>query len=526
MTMISHRFSSLVGLLVLACMISPAQDTRGSITGRVADSTESLIPGARVEAHNVATGTVVSSVTNQAGSYDIPYLLPGVYRVSVLAKGFKRAVRDGLELRVNDRLNLNFSLEVGDVAESVQVTAEAPLLETATASTGKVMGQRQVTELPMVGGNPFYLSRLTVGVMSAEGRGNGQNPFDVGSSTTTIIVNGTRSGSSEVTLDGAPNMYNNTTAFGPPQDLVQEFKIFTAAYDASQGHAAGAVVNVSLKSGTNQLHGTGYYFDSRLRGRPWFLNRFLYDPRTGPVTDRKIQEATPGWLHLRWGATATGPVVLPKVYDGRNRSFWSFGYEGVKIRRETTFTGTVPTAEQRRGDLSALLRLGGNYQIFDPFTTVAAPNGRFSRTPLAGNIIPASRISPVAASLLSFYPDANSPGTADGRQNYFRIADDDRRWNSWLGRVDHNFSERHRVFVRLNSSSWDQKVLTIPTAASGNRNRRPGYGAVADDVYVFNPQLFLNLRYGFTYQNPNNTRSSQGFDLTSLGLPQNLVSEI
>ncbi|MGH9671931.1 MAG: TonB-dependent receptor domain-containing protein [Bryobacteraceae bacterium] len=513
-------------MLLLTTLCAVAQETRGSMTGRVVDSTDSIIPNARVEALNVATGTVVSSTTNDAGSYDILYLLPGVYRVTVQAQGFKRAVRDQIPLRVNDRLALNFTLEVGDVSESVQVTAEAPLLETSTASTGRVMGQRQVTELPVVGGNAFYLSRLSAGVLSAGGRGNGQNPFDTGSSTTTIVVNGTRSGSSEVTLDGAPNMYNNTTAYAPPQDLVQEFKIHTAAYDASQGHAAGAVVNVSLKSGTNQLHGSGYYFDSRLRGRPWFLNRFLYDPRTGPITDRKIQEATPGWLHLRWGATATGPVTLPRLYDGRNRTFWSFGYEGVKIRRETTFTGTVPAAEQRRGDFSALLRLGGQYQIYDPATTVPAASGRFSRSPLPGNLIPQSRIDPIASKILGFYPEPNSPGTADGRQNYFRIADDDRRWGSLLGRLDHNFSERHRAFLRLNSNSWENVVQQMPTAANGNTNRRPGYGLVFDDVYVFDPQLLLNVRYGLTFQNPSTRQLSQGFDLLTLGFPSRLVSQI
>ncbi|MEK7408710.1 MAG: TonB-dependent receptor [Acidobacteriota bacterium] len=517
----------MVGLLMVACA-SPAlaQESRGTIIGRVSDPSGAMAAGARIQAVNVATNAGAASVTNDQGNYEIPYLLPGTYRISVELAGFKKAVRDGIELRVNDRMTLDFALEIGDVAESVVVTGETPLLESATASIGMVMDERRATELPVVGGNAFYLARLAPGILSAEGRGNGQNPFDGGSATGTIIVNGTRSGSSEVTLDGAPNMFERSTAYAPPQDLVQEFRINTAAYDASLGHAAGAVTNVSLKSGGNALHGTGYLFDSRFRGRPWFLNRWLYDPTTGPITSRKIQEATPGWLHQRWGTTLTGPVVLPKIYAGRSRTFWSFGYEGVRVSRETTFTGTLPSLEQRKGDFSALLRLGAQYQVYDPMTIAPAPAGRFSRQPLAGNIIPASRLDPIAQKLLTYWPEPNQTGTADGRQNYFRIATDKRLWGSLLGRIDHNFSEKHRVFFRVNNNQWDQTVQQMPTIANGNTSGRPGYGLVADDVYVFNPQLLLNLRYGLTYQRPWASRLSQGFDLLSLGLPQRLLTEI
>ena len=502
------------------------QESRASITGRVADPTGAVIAGARVEAINVATNAGGASVTNEAGNFDVPYLLPGVYRLTVEMAGFKKSVRQGIELRVNDRANLAFTLEVGDVVESVVVTGEASLLETATSSVGMVMDERRINELPVVGGNAFYLARLSPGILSAGGRGNGQNPFDTGSATTTIIVNGTRSGSSEVTLDGSPNMFENQIAYAPPQDLVQEFRIHAAAYDASLGHAAGAVVNVSLKTGTNTLHGTGYLFDSRIRSIPWFLSRFLYDPNTGPITEQKRQQASPGWLHQRWGTTLTGPVILPRLYTGRNRSFWSFGYEGVRVRRETTFTGAVPTGRQRAGDFSGLLALGSRYQIYDPASIATAPNGRFSRQPLPGNIIPTARIHPLARNFLSFWPEANTPGTADGRQNYFRIAADNRLWGSLLGRLDHNFSANHRLFFRVTHNQWDQDVQQMPTIASGNINARPGYGFLLDDVYVFNPQLLLNLRYGLTYQNPSASRLSQGFDLLSLGFPQSLLAEI
>jgi Carboxypeptidase regulatory-like domain/TonB dependent receptor len=553
-----QKFLLIAVILLLPAVALSGQDTRGSITGRVTDVSGSIVHNARIEATNLGTGVTVSSVTNESGSYEIPYLLPGKYRIAAQAKGFTRLVQENIELQVNDRLNLNITLQVGNVTETITVTVGNTLVETATASVGNVINGRQASELPVVGGNAFYLARLSAGVLSAGGRGNGQNPFDGGSGTTTIIVNGTRSGSSEVTLDGVSNMLNNQTAFAPPQDLVQEFKINTAAYDASYGHAAGAVTNVSIKSGTKDLHGSTYYFDSRVRARPWFLNRFLYDPNTGPINERKFQEATPGWLHQRWGATMTGPVVIPKIHNGRQKAFWSFGYEGVYVQRETTFTGTVPTAKQREGDFSALLganlctnsagainNCGGAFttplmvtdnsgqslqaragMIYDPATIRAEPNGRFSRQAFAGNIIPVNRIDPVARAILAFYPEPNTPGANDGSQNFFRIAPDRRLWQAYIGRFDYNFSDTHRIFVRYNFNTFWNTSQRIPTEADGTRTERSGSGFVFDDVYVFNPQLLLNLRYGLTTQRPITKRFHQGFDLASLGFSDRLIEEI
>ncbi|MEK7403486.1 MAG: TonB-dependent receptor, partial [Acidobacteriota bacterium] len=480
--------------------------------------------GANVEAVNVASNTRAVSVTNESGNYELPYLLPGIYRVSVEMAGFKKAVRDQIELRVADRMTLDFTLELGNVAESVVVTGETPLLESATASIGMIMDERRISELPVVGGNPFYLARLSPGVLSSGGRSAG-NPMDQGAATG-IIVNGTRSESSEAMLDGMPNMSQRNTVFSPPQDLVQEFKIHAATFDASLGHAAGAVTNVSMKSGTNTLHGSAYGFDSRLRAVPWFTNRFIYDVRTGPITEEKKKRALEGWRHQRWGATLSGPVVLPRLFDGRSGTFWTFGYEGLYIMRNLGFTGTAPTAEQGRGDFSGLLALGSRYQIYDPATIQPAPAGRFRRQPLAGNIIPASRLDPMAQKLLTYWPAANQPGTSDGRQNYFRTQNINRYNRNMSGRLDHNFSENHRVFFRLNNNQHDNRAQTMPTIAVGNIIDRTGHGAVLDDVYVFNPQLLLNLRYGVTYNNQITSRFSQGFDLLSLGFPQSLLNEI
>jgi len=502
-----------------------AQESRGTIHGIVSDPSGALIPGAEVKVKNVDMGTVATATTNEAGQYEVPYLLPGIYDVTVQAQGFKAAVRRGIQLRVADRLELDFALELGEVTQSVVVTAETPLLDTSNANLGMVLYTQQVRDLPVVGGNPFYLARLTPGVWSTGGRYAG-NPMDQGAGTK-LVVDGTYN-TSEALLDGAPNVAQRNTVVSPPQDLVQEFKIQTLAYDASIGHTAGALTSVSIKAGANKLHGTGYFNESRWRAVPWFTNRWIYDPSTGPITKEKKESALQGWRHRRGGFTVTGPVYLPRVYDGRNRTFFSFGFEKLYIMRNLHGIYTVPTPEERKGDFSALLSAGSVYQIYDPFTTVPSPTkkGRFQRQPFPGNIIPTSRLDPIALKILGYYPEPNQAGTIDGRNNYFRTRDI-KRWNrTTIFRVDHNVSDKQRLFIRWDNSQHDNRSDTLPTEATRTILDRTGWGLVFDDVYTISPQTIVNLRYGLTYQNPYNCRGTQGFDLTTLGFSQSLVQEI
>ncbi|NOT59065.1 MAG: carboxypeptidase regulatory-like domain-containing protein, partial [Acidobacteria bacterium] len=303
-----------------------AQESRAVIVGRVTDASGAAVAGAKVTAKSLDTNVTTSSVCNAEGSFQLNYLQPGPYKLSVEMTGFKTAARDAVNVRVGDRLALDFSLEIGAVSDTVNITTEAPLLDTTSANAGMVIDGKRAAELPVVGGNSFYLARLSPGVVTAGGRSAG-NAFDYGSGSN-LIGNGTRQGSSEVSLDGAPNMFERSTSFSPPQDLVAEFKIQTTSYDASIGHASGALTNVSVKSGTKDLHGTAYMNDSRLRAIPWHTNRFLGQQFAVPGANvEQIRERNvPGWLHQRWGATATGPVMIPKLYNGRAKTFWSFGY--------------------------------------------------------------------------------------------------------------------------------------------------------------------------------------------------------
>lgn len=240
--------------LCLSAGASLAQESRGAIIGRVSDPTGAIVAGARVQVQNSETNVVISAVTNKDGNYEVPYLISGHYRVAAEATGFKKSVRDGIEVRVSDRLTINFDLTVGDSAESVTVTSEAPLIDTATGSVGTVMDGRRATELPIAGGNAYHLARFTPGLIVTGGHAPGNPTQDLAAGA--IAVGGTRTGSNEVTLDGAPNTYRGQSTYSaPPQDMVEEFRIQSATYDASLGHSAGAVVNVSTKAGTNLFHG-------------------------------------------------------------------------------------------------------------------------------------------------------------------------------------------------------------------------------------------------------------------------------
>jgi hypothetical protein len=236
-----------------------AQEFRGSITGRVTDPSGAAVPGAQVSATNAATNSAVWATADESGDFTILFLTPGRYSVAAEAPGFKKLLRPDVEVRVGDRLTLDLALEVGELVETVNVLTETPLLEAATASSGQVIDRRRIAELPLSDGNPFVLSRLAAGV-AYTGDLKFSRPFD-NLGTSSIVSNGAPGGN-EFTLDGSPNTANRDSrvAFVPPADAVQEFKVVTTSFDAQQGHTAGANVDVTLRAGTNDFHGSLYEF--------------------------------------------------------------------------------------------------------------------------------------------------------------------------------------------------------------------------------------------------------------------------
>lgn len=519
------------GIVACAAAISLAQEFRGSITGRVVDNNGAAVANATVTVTNTATNTSTATTTNESGDYTALYLVPGSYSITVEASGFKKASRQNVEIRVGDRLQLDLRLEVGNVSETVNVTADAPLLETNSASAGQVIDQRRISDLPLSDGNPFVLSRLAPGI-SYVGDLKFSRPFD-NAGTSSIVADGAP-GRNEFTLDGVPNMASGggggRVAFVPPADAVQEFKVETASFDGQQSHTAGATVNVTLKSGTNGLHGTVYEFvrNDVLSANDFFLNRTNLAANPSRDRDRDGKADRDPLRYNRYGFTVGGPVWLPKklfgpaAVDLRNRSFFFFAYENLPDVFPEPGQFTVPTLKMRNGDFSELLP---SIVIYDP-ATARAEGSRVRRDPFPGNIIPANRISPIAKNYLSFYPLPNQQGNAQGQNNFISGNPRTDTFHSESFRFDQTLSEKQRFFIRYTHNSrreargnWTDVVNGIrPT---GNFLFRINDGGAFDHVYNFGPTLVLNSRVGFSRFNEPSIRQHQGeFNPASLGFPQ------
>src|SRR5262245_1196240 len=485
-----------------------AQDPRGSISGRVTDHTGGVLPGVTVTATNVSTSVATATTTSREGTYSIPFLNPGDYRVTVELSGFKKVVREGVEVRVADKLSLDFGMEIGRLEETVSVTAESPLLETSTGSTGQVIDEKRISMMPLSDGNPFVLSRLAPGI-AYNGDLKFSRPFD--NAGTSGIVTAGATGGNEFTLDGSPNMTSGRrVAFVPPAGAVQQFKVETSSFDAGSGHTGGANVNVTLKSGTNTFTGSAYeYFRSeKLAQTDFFLKR--------------SSQPKPKLGYQRPGATFGGPVDIPNLYDGHNKTFFFTAFEWLPDRFPEPITDTVPTQAMRSGDFSALLAQG--IVIYDPLTaqTVGA---RVVRQPFAGNIIPANRINPIAQKVLNSYPLPNEPANASGQDNYVYENPRSDKFNSQSIRLDHVVSQKNRLFGRYTRNNRRESRNAQLGSANGvtpqgNFLYRKNDGVTVDDTYTQNSTTLWDIRAGWQRFKEPNIRQHQGlFDPATLGFP-------
>ena len=525
-----HHLQIAAGVVaaLLAGLPAIAQDSRGRILGLVTDATGAAVPGATVTAVNIEMNTRTGTRSNAAGNYELPYLLPGVYRLEVEAQGFKRYTREPIELRVGETITLNVPMEIGAVTESINVKAEAPMLEVSSANVGSVFERKLLEDLPIAGGNVLYVARLSPGAVTTTVPNHNWLPSAT-DSMSGITLGGAKGGMNEYTLDGIPNMTGTNNSFAPPADMIQELRVDVVTYDASIGHAAGGSINMSLKSGTNALKGTAQWdvAPNNLQATDFFTNLRLYDLSTGPVTAEKRKQIVPPRKVHRYSATLGGPVRLPGMYDGRNKTFWTYGFQGFNRRNPNNTFLTLPTMAQRRGDFSALLQFGSIYQIYDPATTRPAAGGRFSRQPLPGNIIPSNRLDPMAQRLLGMLPEPNVAGTPQGNNNYNTTSENSNDFYQNMGRLDHVISDRHRIFGRV-TQSWLHFYRNnyFRNEVRGLDRYRKQRGAAIDDVYVFSPSFILNTKAGFTRFIETDNPSSIGYDLTKLGFPAALVSQL
>ena len=503
-----------------------AQESRGTIAGRVTDAQNHGIPRVKLAITNADSGVVIAATTNDQGSYGLPLLLPGRYRIAASHTGFKSFRRDGVELRVNDSLQIDIALEIGTVSETMSVTDTAPILDTAGANLGLVVGSKELTELPIAHGNPYALIALAAGT-TFEGDPLLNRPYEP-THIVSYSMGGSVAGTTDITLDGVSNTSRGgvglvAAGYVPPVDAIGEVRVETSSFDARAGQTSGGMVNISLRSGGNKLHGSATYTKMRPQ---WMANSWFGNRAGAPRGD---------FGYDRWSASLNGPIVIPKIYDGHNRTFFMWAYEALSDQRPRGgATLTVPTAAQRDGDFSELLALGANYQIFDPSTrrrdTEIVASTRYRQDPFPGNVMPASRFNPVSKKILELFPQPLDGGTTvDHRNNFPRpnspeIAD----YFTHTVRVDHNLSSANRMFVRGNGYIRNtSRNDYFENRATGLRERYTPIGGSIDDVHTLSPSFVLNLRYGYTrFVRKTSPFYGRNFDLSTLGFPNQFTSQI
>lgn len=513
-------------LISLPALTVRAQESRATLNGRVQDVSHAAIPNATVTALNTATGVPVTTHSSDSGDYTIPFLTPGPYVVSADAPGFKTAKQANVILHVGDTLALDLSLPVGEVSETVTVTGAPPLLDDA-ATRGELIDNVRVEELPIIGRNPLTLANLVPGVVF-NGNQSFQRPFDNGDNAN-FSVNGGLRQTNGFLIDGAPDdAYSDTAgdrshanqnvAFIPSAEVVQEFKVVSNFYDAQYGRTGGGIFNIITKNGTNNYHGSLYYFLQRYQFNANNVgNKFNHQPiyAADPITKKFL--AAPQLD--QYGGEVSGPVRIPKLYNGKDKTFFLFGVEQYNENTPSPgLTGTI-TAAERGGDFSQ-----SGQTVYDPYTTRLKANGTCcTRDPFPGNIIPVSRLTGAGTQLANAFPAPNTP-SATSKNNYnvgANLSLD--RYRTWIGRLDQNFGQKERVYVRYahgrrNQTDQGSQNYPLPLLDAQDPLARVNDNAVIDSLTAFNPHITMDIRGSFTRYNETVDRSRVlGYDDTKLG---------
>lgn len=496
---------STVALSLLLALPVAAQVNVGSITGTVTDPTGGVIVGAQVTLLNEQTGVLQKTATGSAGSYLFLPLQPGVYRLSVEAPGFKKSERGGITLQVGERLGVDFRLEVGAVGEVVDVRAEAPLLTTTNANIGQVVDQRKILELPLPGRETLRLVQIAPGVGG------------INSNLGDLRFGGGRTRLAEFYVDGSP-----TSAAGdaratalPSIDAIQEFKVETNNLAAEYGRLSGGAVNIQTRSGTNEYHGSLYDFarDAAFNANTWDGNR-RGSPR-GEFT-----------LH-QFGGTIGGPILIPRLYNGRNRSFFFFNYDGERRSDAGSLRfATMPTELERRGDFSQTVNnQGQRVTIYDPLTYDRATN---RRQPFSNNRIPENRFDPVARYMLTLFPLPNRPGDPGNlTNNYAGVTSSEFSRNNFTMRFDENITSNHRVYLRVtrNSSTTIPNYWAGPATDQTTHTWQVETGSTLNYTWTARPTLIITAHFGAAPRDFTYYPVYQGFDPTQVPFAPNAKAQ-
>ncbi|HXS94989.1 MAG TPA: TonB-dependent receptor [Candidatus Limnocylindrales bacterium] len=520
----SHLHLRVICAALLAAVPCLAQESRATLTGTVTDPQGAPIPAADVVAKQGATNLATKTTTNGAGIYVIPFLNTGTYTVTVTAKGFKTAVVNDVELNVSERRQLDVKLDLGALTESVTVSAAAELLDTADASRGTLFDSNKIADLPLLGKNTYTLAYQANGVLHINPQGSiTDRPYDNGGMDA-IRINGGQAFTNEYLLDGAPNTNVergnvNSLTFVPPPEAVDEMAVRSNNYDAQYGRTGGGVISAVLKSGTNQIHGSAYeYYRSKILNANTWQGNFAGQPRGS-------------FLWNQPGATANGPVYIPKIYDGRNKTFFLFSWEGIYQNIPNYLLQTVPTAAMRQGDFSGLHTSSGQpITIYDPTTTQLA-GSNYIRTPFGGNKIPQNRWDPVALKLMQYMPQPNFPADASGFNNYSPSGPGTltlERYNAYTIKFDQVITQNERFSIHyVTNKRWQTGPYygwQIP-ALGPNNFERYNQGANAQLTSTLSPTMVVTTRFGFTEHIFLNYMNGGGFDPTQLGFPAGQVAQ-
>ncbi|MBI3684420.1 MAG: TonB-dependent receptor [Acidobacteria bacterium] len=467
-----------VTLLLLSLASGFAQVDTGVIAGTIHDASGAAVPNATVSIRSERTGLSQSIRTNELGRYVSPPLQPGDYQITAEAAGFKRTMTT-LSLSLNQRAVVDLTLEVGATEQQITVTAQSAALESENTTIGNIRSENAVRDLPLNGRNFAQLIGLTTGVVPAQTQAQSL-ALTATRGTTANNVNGAGFRANRFLIDGLDNTENHNgqgVLVNPPVEAIQEFSVQSSVAPAEFGRG-GANVNIRLKSGSRDFHGVVFHFlrNSALDARNFF------DP----------PGKTPPFRMNQFGAVFSGPVLVPRLYNGRNKTFFFFDYEGIRTRQAQTFLSTVPTVLFKTGDFSA-----SPNTIYNPYSARQVPAGT-ERDPFPANRIPTSLIDSTGRNLINIYPDPNAPGIA---ANYLVNPSQSNAANNWDLKLDHNFSGQDQFFARYSRHITNQNIPgALPAPAWGNTaaglSRFPLHQFVLSETHLFSSTLINEARAG------------------------------
>ena len=490
-----------------------AQSFQGSLRGRILDQSGSTTTAAKIVIVDEATQATRFTVTNEQGEFVFSAVTPSTYTLTAEAPGFKKLARKGVTVATQASVTVDLTLELGQVTESINVVEDSPALETASASTGQVIDKQQITDLPILGRNPFFQAKLAQGVVFVPNPKMGRMQDQNANSQVSIAGGPVRT--NNVLVDGISiTDSNNRAVFVPSPEAVQEVKLQASTYDAEAGRTGGGTFNSLLRSGTNSLHGSVV---GHIRKTEWLANNFFSNRAGLAVADQPFKD---------WAGSLGGPVVIPKLYNGRNKTFFFVATEAYRQQDGSNSALSVPTALERVGDFSQSLNSKGSRQvIYDPQSTTSTG----SRAAFAGNVIPPSQVSAIGLKLASYYPLPNTSTAYYGATNFNFSGGYPNRGDQYTVKGD----EQVASWLRLSASYVHQKTGETGSPVTFGNIASPGQSLLfrridatqANGTATLNPTTVLAVRWGFNrFFTTSFPTASAGFDLASLGLPQSLAS--